>query len=238
MSSSENSWPCSVRSEESFEASINLNRKSGEGGQPRVQGGTFAARLAVTMKSAPRRGPTGLRAHPDLGRTRPPCRRATAQGRPASLLEGRFAREAARFHASRRRSAERACTSNGSERGEVFFAKSAARRPEAPSTPTSPCPTFYHLGHTPPPAFLTLHLLCSCSFTVRVSLSLSPNSIGRVRKRLGRQLASENEGGLLERPAVTEHFHQDGLQSSGHRRPSRRPAEDGGCAQTGRGPER
>ena len=149
MSRTENSWPCSVRSEE-LRGLNQSQSKSGEGGQPRVQGGTFAARLAVTMKSAPRRGPTGLRAHPDLGRTRPPCRRATAQGRPASLLEGRFAREAARFHASRRRSAERACTSNGSERGEFFFTKSEARRPEAPSTPTSPCPTFYHLGHTPP----------------------------------------------------------------------------------------
>ena len=132
---SENSWPCSVRSEESFEASINLNRKSGEGGQPRVQGGTFAARLAVTMKSAPRRGPTGLRAHPDLGRTRPPCRRATAQGRPASLLEGRFAREAARFHASRRRSAERACTSTGSERGEFFFCQERSAPPGSPLHP-------------------------------------------------------------------------------------------------------
>lgn len=193
MSSSENSWPCSVRSEESFEASINLNRKSGEGGQPRVQGGTFAARLAVTMKSAPRRGPTGLRAHPDLGRTRPPCRRATAQGRPASLLEGRFAREAARFHASRRRSAERACTSNGSERGEFFFAKSEARRPEAPSTPTSPCPTFYHLGHTQSTGLsdapsLVLVLL----YRPRVSFSLpqqhraspeAPRAAARLRKR-------------------------------------------------------
>ena len=135
MSRTENSWPCSVRSEESCEASINLNRKSGEGGQPRVQGGTFAARLAVTMKSAPRRGPTGLRAHPDLGRTRPPCRRATAQGRPASLLEGRFAREAARFHASRRRSAERACTSNGSERGEFFFCQERSAPPGSPLHP-------------------------------------------------------------------------------------------------------
>lgn len=190
---SENSWPCSVRSEESFEASINLNRKSGEGGQPRVQGGTFAARLAVTMKSAPRRGPTGLRAHPDLGRTRPPCRRATAQGRPASLLEGRFAREAARFHASRRRSAERACTSNGSERGEFFFAKSEARRPEAPSTPTSPCPTFYHLGHTQstglsdaPSLVLVLLYRPRVSFSLPQQHRASPEALraaARLRKR-------------------------------------------------------
>ena len=235
MSRTENSWPCSVRSEE-LRGLNQSQSKSGEGGQPRVQGGTFAARLAVKMKSAPRRGPTGLRAHPDLGRTRPPCRRATAQGRPASLLEGRFAREAARFHASRRRSAERACTSNGSERGEFFFCQERSAPPGSPLHPYLSLPDL--LPPRSHPAFLTLHLLCSCSLTVRVSLSLSLNSIGRVRKRLGRQLASENEGGLLERPAVTEHFHQDGLQSSGHRRPSRRPAEDGGCAQTGRGPER
>ena len=193
MSSSENSWPSSVRSESWVEASINLNRKSGEGGQPRVQGGTFAARLAVTMKSAPRRGPTGLRAHPDLGRTRPPCRRATAQGRPASLLEGRFAREAARFHASRRRSAERACTSNGSERGEFFFAKSEARRPEAPSTPTSPCPTFYHLGHTQstglsdaPSLVLVLLYRPRVSFSLPQQHRASPEALraaARLRKR-------------------------------------------------------
>ena len=194
MSRSENSWPSSVRSEESCEASINLNRKSGEGGQPRVQGGTFAARLAVKMKSAPRRGTTGLRAHPDLGRTRPPCWRATAKGRPASLLEGRFAREAARFHASRRRSAERACTSNGSERGEVFFcAKSEARRPEAPSTPTPPCPTFNHLGHTPPPGLSDAQpLVLVLLYRPRVSFSLpqqhraTPEALraaARLRKR-------------------------------------------------------
>ena len=187
---SENSWPCSVRSE-SFEASINLNRKSGEGGQPRVQGGTFAARLAVTMKSAPRRGPTGLRAHPDLGRTRPPCRRATAQGRPASLLEGRFAREAARFHASRRRSAERACTSNGSERGEFFFlprAKRAARKPPPPlPLPARPSTTSVTPRLSDAPS-LVLVLLNR----PRVSFSLpqqhraspeAPRAAARLRKR-------------------------------------------------------
>ena len=193
MSSSENSWPCSVRSEESFEASINLNRKSGEGGQPRVQGGTFAARLAVTMKSAPRRGPTGLRAHPDLGRTRPPCRRATAQGRPASLLEGRFAREAARFHASRRRSAERACTSNGSERGEVFFCQERSAPPGSPLHPYLSLPDLLPPRSHPATGLsdapsLVLVLL----YRPRVSFSLpqqhraspeAPRAAARLRKR-------------------------------------------------------
>lgn len=193
MSRTENSWPCSVRSEESFEASINLNRKSGEGGQPRVQGGTFAARLAVTMKSAPRRGPTGLRAHPDLGRTRPPCRRATAQGRPASLLEGRFAREAARFHASRRRSAERACTSNGSERGEFFFCQERSAPPGSPLHPYLSLPDLLPPRSHPATGLsdapsLVLVLL----YRPRVSFSLpqqhraspeAPRAAARLRKR-------------------------------------------------------
>lgn len=190
MSRTENSWPCSVRSEE-LRGLNQSQSKSGEGGQPRVQGGTFAARLAVTMKSAPRRGPTGLRAHPDLGRTRPPCRRATAQGRPASLLEGRFAREAARFHASRRRSAERACTSNGSERGEFFFlprAKRAARKPPPPlPLPARPSTTSVTPRLSDAPS-LVLVLLNR----PRVSFSLpqqhraspeAPRAAARLRKR-------------------------------------------------------
>ena len=192
MSRTENSWPCSVRSEE-LRGLNQSQSKSGEGGQPRVQGGTFAARLAVTMKSAPRRGPTGLRAHPDLGRTRPPCRRATAQGRPASLLEGRFAREAARFHASRRRSAERACTSNGSERGEFFFCQERSAPPGSPLHPYLSLPDLLPPRSHPATGLsdapsLVLVLL----YRPRVSFSLpqqhraspeAPRAAARLRKR-------------------------------------------------------
>ena len=145
------------------------------------------------MKSAPRRGPTGLRAHPDLGRTRPPCRRATAQGRPASLLEGRFAREAARFHASRRRSAERACTSNGSERGEFFLprAKRAARKPPPPlplpARPSTTSVTPRHPGLSDAqPLVLVLLNRPRVSFSLPQQHRASPEALraaARLRKR-------------------------------------------------------